>query len=394
MNVLQYKINQLFQEATSLAYQQHASDLARDVSALWQLFTQDRANGLANYFQKPPLKRAYTGYYLPLYASKLALLLQQLGKEGHFVRSPKSILDLGAGPLVGSLASTLAFGKLDRIVAVDRHKGAMQIGVDLFEQSYALSQIVKPECVVEDFASSKATWKLRGQFDLIIVAHSLNELQGKQAAHQRLLVVQAALKCLTPQGRLLLVEPSHETTSKQLMVLRDQLHGQQNVHILAPCTGATECPLLKAKNTWCHSELHFKAPKECKVIDKKLGFRRETLKTSYLLLGKEKPVEGDFVRIIGGPMQAHKIERRYICDASGKQTAEAKAVNAILSLHLLTRGERVDASWFKAHHVKLETEEHKPWRNKTQAKRPKSPPTKSSVRHVKRGRSPKAETSF
>src|SRR5262245_16594741 len=97
------RTEQLANAAIAWAEAQHRSPLARDVSRLSSLFTTERADRRVDYMRDPALARAYIAFYLPQYAAKIALLLEQARREHLWapVTTGSRVLDVGSGPLTG-----------------------------------------------------------------------------------------------------------------------------------------------------------------------------------------------------------------------------------------------------------------------------------------------------
>ncbi len=380
---LKSRYDDVFQSAYKAAMQMHKSDLSADVSRLWHTFTQNRSEEIHDYFREPALRRAYLGYYVPLYASKIALLIDHMVQEGHISKPSAEgvrVLDLGAGPLVGILASYIAFGKVKEATAVDRKKGAMDMGLDFIRKHIAREAIGPLDLLSDSLTNSRPRWTRQQGFDLVIIAHALNEISGKGSLQAQLNIVKIAISQLAPGGKLLIVEPANRACGKDLMTLRDILQRDDEVQILAPCMGAEKCPLLAEGKSWCHVEVEWQQPKECKIVDDKLGFSRNVLKTSYLLLGKKTAPakETGKLRVLSGHMVADDIARRYVCTLEGMRTLEASDMAAKRILGQMTRGDLVDAEGIAAHNVRIAQEKVKgPWQIRKPEKSRNSPPPKS-----------------
>ena len=354
------RIEALFNQAYGFAKSLHRSDLTYDIAQLWEALTLDRANALSTYFRSPALRRAYLGYYLPLYSAKIALLMEQMIREGHLTPSkiqPLRVLDLGSGPLAGLWGAHLALGPIAQAMAVDKEIGPMRMGHDFFKQVLGPSEVPPIQLVRANLTGPEYFWKPGFKPNLIVMGHVLNELgNGSRFLESKLRLVLSAAQLLENDGRLLIVEPASKVSSRALMEVRDALFQEKSVHILAPCTGASVCPLLKSPQNWCHGELSWERPKVCEEVDRRIGFDKSFLKYSYLLIAK-KPVEarGEPGRIVSGEMRDRGIERRYVCTPEGLLTLSQKESDqAILSR--LSRGEKVDLSSFPKKVVKIEKE--------------------------------------
>src|ERR1044071_1080570 len=83
----------------------------RDVARLSRLFGEERSQRRADYFNDPALRAAYLAFFVPQYAAKIALLLQQAHDDGLLDLPPNPrVLDVGAGPPTGILGPWIATG--------------------------------------------------------------------------------------------------------------------------------------------------------------------------------------------------------------------------------------------------------------------------------------------
>lgn len=361
-------------KAFAYAKGQHKTPIEKDIQALWQVFTKKRSSELQSYFQKPSLRRAYLGYYLPLYAQKMALLLQKLQSEGHLVYSkPISLWDVGCGPLTASLSAYLAFGPLERVFAVDQTLGPAHMARALFSSilpSDAMPQMTLHRAhVLGPFPALKPAFLP----DLIVLANVFNELgQDKHAVLKKEKLIHQLVGTLAEGGRLLIVEPSHRLSASGLMQLRDRL-SQTNLSVLAPCVGALRCPLLQTKKGWCHMEQPWQMPKPLQDLDRILGLDHRLLKSSYLLLAKAKPqrVSLQKARVVSGPMVNKGNTHHYVCTKEG--LVELTQAHSSKTLLPFLRGQMLDRPLASLESVLVKPmKEPIPWQKRLE-KRPKSP---------------------
>lgn len=313
---------------------------------LWSALTEERSTELSQYFRKPALRRAYLGYYLPIYANKIAQLIKSLNIK---LEAPK-VLDLGAGPLSGILGAHLAFGKLSEVLAVDQDLGPMKAGLEFIQGILKDKSLPNIKFARANLKGPPKYWKPRFKPDLIIMAHVLNEFgSGERYIEDKKTLIAHAVNQLAPKGILLIVEPASKVPTRDLMRLRDWLYQEAPVEIIAPCPPKVEtCPLLKDRNTWCHAELNYKRPKELLNIDLQIGLNRDSLKCSYLAISKQgagyKPTN---CRIVSGPMSARGVHRRYACTPEGLLTLAQSERDKNQILSKLTRGDAFELNQAK-----------------------------------------------
>jgi hypothetical protein len=161
-----------------------------------------------------------------------------------------------------------------------------------------------------------------GPFDLIVVAHVLNEIgDPRRAVPARVELLRDLLPLLAVGGRLLVVEPGTRVHGRALMMVRDAL-AEQGIRLHAPCTGAPRCPLLQTPGDWCHAEEAWQAPPAFLALEREAGLTKTVLKHSHLLLSREQAqLRG--LRLIGGVMQPPRgAALRYACGPAGLVTLD------------------------------------------------------------------------
>jgi SAM-dependent methyltransferase len=311
----------LVHHAIDLAQRRHRSPLAKDVAALSRLLTDERSHRDAGYLSSPQHRRAYLAYYAPRNSLRIARLLRELGSEGWVptTQSP-TVLDLGSGPLSGVLGAWIHYGQLRGATAVDLAAGAIRDGRELLARA-APKGIQNLDARVASLTGAPEAWRPPAPVDLAILANVLNELgDPRRGVDRRIRLVAEAIDQLAPDGRLLIVEPATRVQSRGLMRLRDELVEEGIGQLLAPCTGAEACPLLKTRGDWCHDELAWEPPEEMKRLARKAGLRPTSLKHSYLLLARadaELETPKGLRVVSGGVGRGARHSERLACTADG-----------------------------------------------------------------------------
>lgn len=343
------ELSDLEYRAFLAAKSKHSSDLLPDIRALWKVLTQERAESLSDYFRKPALRRAYLGYYMPLYTIKIASLLQTLRLP---YKNPK-VLDLGAGPLSGIWGAYLAFDGLSQSVAVDREIGPMRAGLEFFEE--LLKKKLDVKLCRANLKGPPQFWRPEFKPDIIIMAHVLNEFgSGMRHMEAKQLLISQAMNLLDKNGILVMVEPASKISSRDVMGLRDWIYAYTQVKIIAPCPEVKSCPLLLSRYNWCHAEFPHQRPQELDFIDRKIGFDREFLKCSYLVLAKpESGYQHQDFRIVSGLMNSEGVLRRYACTSKGFLTLSQSMRDRTQILVNMTRGEAVSPELWPKNLVKI-----------------------------------------
>jgi len=280
----------------------HAGDVAQAVLNLSRLFTTARATLPLDYLGDPTHASAYLSYFLPVNLSKVQVLLDELPEDRGMGTSdrPMAVLDLGCGPGTGALAL------LDWLW----HRSP--------EQAQSLSVLASDVChaplrdtrrlweaYCQDVGISNAGLRcvegnlehpLKGElgkqivqggpYDLIIMANCLNELfsASNDAPQDRADVVAQLLPFLALHGTIMIIEPALRQTARGLHLLRNHLLKQGLCTVYSPCLHEKPCPALDRPDDWCHEERPWQTPPAIAAIDRDVGFIKDALKFSYLLL--------------------------------------------------------------------------------------------------------------
>jgi hypothetical protein len=161
---------------------------------------------------------------------------------------------------------------------------------------------------------------------VIIVANTLNEVyrQSNHRLERQVQLVQTLLDCLHPHGSLLLVEPAlkQKHTSRELHALRDRLLTLNACTIYSPCLHEQRCPALVKQHDWCHEERPWIAPPWVTILDRAIGFIKDALKFSYLVLRKDGRTivsrHQDVFRVVSELRMMKGDSRAWICNHTGR----------------------------------------------------------------------------
>jgi hypothetical protein len=120
----------------------------------------------------------------------------------------------------------------------------------------------------------------------MIMANCLNELfpASIDAPRERAAVVAQLLPFLAPHGTIMIVEPALRQTARALHHMRNHLLKQGLCTVYSPCLHEGACPALDHPDDWCHEERPWETPPAIAAIDRDVGFIKDALKFSYLLL--------------------------------------------------------------------------------------------------------------
>ncbi|HSA59177.1 MAG TPA: small ribosomal subunit Rsm22 family protein [bacterium] len=329
----------------------------RDLSVA---FTQERAFLPKNYLNQKEHRSGYILYFLPVNALKVATLLDQIpdeiilknqprrGVEGEAptalpvegaTRAPMidlTILDVGSGPGTGMLGTMLHLekmirsGKVQKLpvrlrwILIDQNRQALNdaaalhdlVLFDLRRRYPRLEISSELKLEARDLFAGKVS-KSVPSADLILCLNVLSELAANRRRH---LLEDLLGNVLKPAGRLLAMEPALQSTTRALMDLHDELLDRGLGHVHAPCLHQAACPMLQANDRdWCHTYIPWNRPPWIEKIDRLVSIRKDYLKCSYLLLGREAPArrETDLWRVVSGPLNSKGKSERLLCGEAG-----------------------------------------------------------------------------
>lgn len=310
-------------------------EVAQGVSTLSRLFTRERDALGSDYFADPALRRAYLLYFLPVNLAKVASLLREMPE---LPQRPLRILDVGSGPGIGALAVLghltqhgVAAHEGSEVIAVDRSRRALQEAEALWEQVSVTRRggpSLRFHTMTLDLErpGPRVPWKA-GAFDLVILANCLNELfrSATDPIARRVTLLESLLDALSSDGTCMIIEPALRETTRDLHHVRDRLMAARRATVYSPCLHEQPCPALARPDDWCHEERPWSPPPMLQAIDREVGFIKDALKFSYLMLRKDglTVVERgpDVYRVVSEVMVMKGDRRAWLCNETGRPLA-------------------------------------------------------------------------
>lgn len=249
---------------------------------------------------------AYFLYEWPLrYAEGLSLLRE-------LPAPPARTLEIGSKGAPFSLAA-LQQGAVEAFV-LDTHERMLRYGAEF------CGQMGHPISYRTCDPKKISSFPIEGKWDLITLPHSLFSLFPR--TEERLIYVNRLLSLLSPQGHLLIVEPSDTDTNRSFLSLRDEL-SKIGIPILAPCLWKGDCPALRS-NAPCYAQRPLDKPFMIRGIQRACNINLSSLKMSYLLLGSPLTelcqLPDNLYRVVSPPVSTYKGERLFLCGVKGQKT--------------------------------------------------------------------------
>ena len=314
--------------------------LCQGVESLSQLFTRDRQDLRTSYLDQDQLRASYLAYYLPVNLAKVQALLEEMplpaaagqGRGGRF-----RVLDLGGGPGTTALAvldwlnSTEALHDVEgEVVTVERSVQALALCERLWSAYKEVEP--KPRLRLVTVKGDMGGWGAgrfpaslaNGTYDLIVLGNVVNELfpDVRDPITRRAQLLRDLLGLLHQQGTMMIVEPALRDTSRHLLQLRDQLVADGACNVYSPCLHERACPALVKEDDWCHEERPWEPPPVVTAIDRRVGFIKDALKFSYLLLRKDGrtivPRSPDVYRVVSELRIMKGEKRAWLCNETGR----------------------------------------------------------------------------
>ena len=305
--------------------------LARGVTRLSQMFTKERSALSHQYFEDQGLAISYLQYFLPVNLAKVSLLLDEMPAVD--VTSGLSVLDVGAGPGTAGLAvldwaHRMNLSGEGMVTAVDASPTALRYGRRLWQQVCHAAGREKANLeVIEGSIERTACYeKIRGKgpYDLIVLANSLNEIaaESRDPLGVRTTLLTGLLDVLSTHGSMIIVEPALRETSRALYQVRDRLLQDDQCTVYSPCLHEHACPALVKPHDWCHEERLWDPPESIRSIDAQVGFIKDALKFSYLILRKDGKTivdrQPDRYRVVSELRVMKGEKRAWLCNELGR----------------------------------------------------------------------------
>jgi ribosomal protein RSM22 (predicted rRNA methylase) len=318
----------------------HGDTLAQAVVNLSRLFTTTRAALPLHYLDDPAHACAYLSYFLPVNLSKVQVLLDELPDDSRTqgLDHPMAVLDLGCGQGTGALAL------LDWLWhrSPERAKSLSVLAADISHTPLQYTERLWETYCQDVGISGKGLRCVQGNlehplkgdlgkrimqgspYDLIIMANCLNELFPAAADPpiERAAIVAQFQPFLAPHGTIMIVEPALRQTARALHQVRNHLLQQGLCTVYSPCLREGGCPALDHPDDWCHEERPWQTPPAIATLDRKVGFIKDALKFSYMLLRTDGRTivtrSPQTFRVVSELRELKGEKRAWLCNETGR----------------------------------------------------------------------------
>jgi ribosomal protein RSM22 (predicted rRNA methylase) len=214
--------------------------------------------------------------------------------------SPKTLLDIGAGPGTGTWAAAEAFSSLADFASIDANTALRTLALDLFDRSARLS------CIHYTQGEARAVLVNAEPADLVVASYLLGEMSDTERA------AVTELMWVKTSDTLLIVEPGTPAGYARIIELRRQLIAL-GAHVAAPCPHDRKCPLIAPD--WCHFAQRLPRSRTHKALkDAELPFEDE--KFAYVALTRAL-VERHPARVLAQPFVGKVEVTAKLCTPGG-----------------------------------------------------------------------------
>ena len=244
---------------------------------------------------------AYLAVRFPATFAAVRSVLGEAAERVHGF-SPRTVLDLGAGPGTAVWAASEIFPSLSAAELVERDHGLIKLGQEI--ATAAPEEWIRGARWKSD---DLRTWNSATKFDLIISSYAIGELgRGERSRILR----RAWESC---SGILVLVEPGTRKGFGTIAGARDELIAL-GARLAAPCPHEMECPM-KTSGDWCHFSVRVERTAEHRRLKQgDLGYEDE--KFSYVVFSR-LPVKPAQSRVVRHPLRYGGHTKLQLCAAEG-----------------------------------------------------------------------------
>jgi ribosomal protein RSM22 (predicted rRNA methylase) len=214
--------------------------------------------------------------------------------------TPRSLLDIGAGPGTAAFAATRAFPSLADIDLMESNAEMRALGAALLAQSE------QPALRAASYIAQPARDASLPSADLVTASYVAGEVApAERTAFAR------SLWAATAQA-LIVIEPGTPAGYERIMEIRSLLIAE-GAHVAAPCPHDKACPLTAPD--WCHFAQRLPRSRDHLQV-KGVAVPFEDEKFSYVVLMRSRPPRID-ARVLSPPVVTKGAVTAKLCTADG-----------------------------------------------------------------------------
>lgn len=321
--------------------------LALNVKTLSDFFTKKQEERPDYYLNNKLLMAAYMGYFVPSNLMKIEKPLSELFQHGDIITGDEiSFLDLGSGP--GTASAGFIHFLFEKILPERELKGLSITAADRVKENLGEAQSFLGD-LFQRYQSSRShrehiSFKLNTakmdlhhlqktslggkRYDVVVMSNSLVETEGGEAGiEERYAMIEfIAGQYMKRDGSLIIIEPALRDSSRDLLMLRDEIGRRGKLNVYSPCLDSGPCQALVNKKDWCHEGYSWQPPAIVKEIDKRTAFEKTSLKFSYLVLRQDGfsindlfcDKEDETLRVVSDLMSTKGEKRVFVCGKRGR----------------------------------------------------------------------------
>lgn len=276
------------------------SALRESVERLSERYRMHRGASASRFIADHDDIAAYVGYRMPATFAAVASAMSEVARiMGAW--TPRSVLDVGAGPGAAAWAAVEVWPEIERCVLVDRDPRMISTGRRM-TSDHPHRALARAEWI----AGTQESLPQSASFDLVVCAYTLNEIA---VTHRQGFVDDLWRRT---QGVLLLVDAGTPDGFRGIVGARRELLAA-GAHMVAPCPHSDACPL--EDSDWCHFSARVGRSRLHRAL--KQGERSfEDEKFSYVAVARQPVFVAD-ARIIRHPLTRKGYVQLRLCTPGG-----------------------------------------------------------------------------
>lgn len=250
---------------------------------------------------------AYAASRLPATYAAVSAVFDAV-REQRPIWTPRSLLDLGAGPGTGLWAAATRWPTVEHAVALEAEPRMLELGQEL-ARSAGYPAVRDASWVRGSLPGAVPD----GPFDLVLLAYVLGELD--QATRDRTLD-RAAEATADPSGLTVIVEPGTPDGFARILRARDRLLARGGF-VTAPCPFDERCPWSDSQTDWCHFAVRLARTTAHRTAKGgALGYEDE--KFAYIAVSRQ-PTARTSARVVRHPQVRPRLIELELCTPGGIQ---------------------------------------------------------------------------